>query len=1097
MNIRTAFKTVAVVMALSAFCLPSANAQLKVTEGTETIPTYVPTAPNPMPRFYEGANHQGVQRRLYPYAFDDGLTMNKQDVDYPMVFVENDYIRMAIAPGQGGRIYYAYDKTNGYNWFYHNEVVKPSLIGMVGNWRSGSLAWGYPHHHGPTTVENMEYIIEKNEDGSQTVWINNTERLQRANVLIGYTVYPESSLVEMTIIPRNPTEVTDSFLFWANPAVRCDSAYQVIFPPSVKYVTYHGKRDMTAWPIADSRFTGYDYTGLDISRWANTRTSVSFFSWDPREDYFGGYDHNLKAGTAWVGNHYIMPGMKYWADGNNPSGLNTNNGLTDNSGRYIELMAGFYTDNQPDYSWLQPYETKLGTMIWFPIRELDGLKYANRNGALNYFMGSGSVDVRLNTTMAHSAARFVVSNGEQELFSQNISISPAEPRKLDVKLPAGIGEMDITFTLLDNNGELLYTYTPAEHVTPDPGRPETLESFPQPEDVASVEDLYLIGLRIDQFHSTMDPMPYYEEALRRDPQHSQTNVQLGIKAYKDSNWEAAEGYFRTAAERVTARYTRPRDCEALYYLGVTLRHLGRYEEAYDWLYRASWDADWHTASYYQLAQMDCERGNYDVALEHVNRSLTTNTENIAALNLKGVILRHLGATEAAEQHLVAVLEKTKINNMAMNELIILGSYKGDMAELSRWMKDDQQAYLELASEYMQAGQWQEASEVLARIEAKGNTYPMIYYAQGYMKQQMGDNAAALNYYTKGSQMPHDYCYPFRAEESKMLLAAIEMNPSDAKAHYYLGNLYYEHQPQRAIELWERSRELDGTFYITHRNLALAYKDIEQDYAKALESITRANECNSSDPRLLFETDVIYNLNQVSAKEKYEFLIKNRKTAEKHYETLLRLITRAVEYGKYDEALDLLDSNDIIESEGAREKQSAYLNSYSLKAWNLLSRNRASAALDVMQKALDYPVGLYGRAQYAQLYYITGLAYQKKGDTAKANEYFDMAINNTEIGRGSDREYLYYIGMAQKALGLAADAEATFRSLLSDTDESGSINGQFGTGRTANVTQQAQEHYLNGLGQLGLGNEAEAKAQFNKALELNSGLIWARTLGNIK
>lgn len=1095
MKLFTALKTIAVSAAVVALCAPAAHGQLKVTEGTETIPTYVPNAPNPMPRFYEGENHQGVQRRLYPYAFDDGLTMNKQDVDYPMVFVENDFIRMAIAPGQGGRIYYAYDKTNGYNWFYHNEVVKPSLIGMVGNWRSGSLAWGYPHHHGPTTVENMEYVIEKNDDGSQTVWINNTERLQRANVLIGYTVYPESSLVEMTIVPRNPTEVTDSFLFWANPAVRCDSAYQVIFPPSVKYVTYHGKRDMTAWPIADSRFTGYDYTGLDISYWDNTRTSVSFFSWDPREDYFGGYDHKAKAGTAWVGNHYIMPGMKYWADGNNPSGLETNNGLTDNSGRYIELMAGFYTDNQPDYSWLQPYETKLGTMIWFPIRELDGLKYANRNGALNYFMGEGSVDLRLNTTMAHKAARVVVSKGAEEVFAQTLSISPAEPRKVDVKLPAGVGEMDITFTLLDDKGELLYTYTPADHVTPDPGRPETLAAFPQPKDVESVEDLYLIGLRIDQFHSTQDPMPYYEEALRRDPGHSQTNVQLGIKAYKDSNWEAAEKYFRTAADRVTARYTRPRDCEALYYLGATLRHLGRYEEAYDWLYRASWDADWHTASYYQLAQMDCERGNYDVALDHVNRSLTTNTENIAALNLKGVILRHLGATAAAEEHLVAVIEKTKINNMAMNELILLGSAKGDLAELSRWMKDDQQAYLELASEYMQSGQWQEAYDVLARIEAKGNTYPMLYYAAGYMKQQMGDNDAAKAYYVKGSQMPHDYCYPFRAEESKMLLAAIEMVPTDAKAPYYLGNLYYEHQPQKAIELWERSRELDNTFYITHRNLALAYKDIEQDYAKALESITRANQCNSSDPRLLFETDVINNLNGLSAKEKYEFLIKNRKTAEKHYETLLRLITRAVEYGKYDEALDLLDNNDIIESEGAREKQSAYLNSYALKAWNLLGRGRASAALDVMKKALDYPVGLYGRAQYAQLYYITAVAYEKKGDKVKANEYYNMAINDVEIGRGSDREYLYYIGLAQKALGKSADAEATFKSLLSNADSAGA--SQFGGTRTASVTQQAQEYYLNGLGQLGLGKSAEAKAAFTKALELNSGLIWARTLGGIK
>ncbi len=223
----------------------------------------------------------------------------------------------------------------------------------------------------------------------------------------------------MTINPRNRTAMENSILFWTNPAVHADSSYQVIFPPSVQYVTFHGKRDMTAWPIADSRFNNYDFTGYDISWWKHTHVPSSFFSWDPREDYFGGYDHN------WVGNHYVSPGMKYWADGNNPNGLRTNEGLTDNDGRYIELMAGFYTDNQPDYSWMEPYETKFGKMVWFPIRELGGLKYANRNGAMNYEMTRNGVEVRLNTTSAHKAARFVLMAGDKVVAEQTISISPA------------------------------------------------------------------------------------------------------------------------------------------------------------------------------------------------------------------------------------------------------------------------------------------------------------------------------------------------------------------------------------------------------------------------------------------------------------------------------------------------------------------------------------------------------------------------------------------------------------------------------------------------------------------------------------------------
>lgn len=1076
--------------------LPS-FAQLKVTEGTETIPTYVPTAPNPMPRFYEGANHQGVQRRMYPYAFDNGLTMNKQDVDYDMVFVENDYIRMAIAPQQGGRIYYAYDKTNGYNWFYHNAVVKPSLIGMVGNWRSGSLAWGYPHHHGPTTVESMEYKIEKNADGSQTVWINSQERLQRANILIGYTVYPNSSLVEMTIIPRNPTEVTNSFLFWANPAVRCDENYQVIFPPSVKYVTYHGKNSMTSWPIADSPFNRHDYTGLDISRWENTQTSVSFFSWDPREDYFGGYDHKEKAGTAWIGNHYVMPGMKYWADGNNPSGLKTNEGLTDDSGRYIELMAGFYTDNQPDYSWLQPYETKLGTMIWFPIRELDGLKYANRNGALNYFMTNGGVDVRLNTTTAHKAAKFAVICGGKEIFSQNISISPAEPRKIEVKLPAGVGEDDITLCLNDDKGENLLRYAPAEHHQPDYDRPEPLTSYKQPSEIASVEELYLTGLRIDQFHSTMDPMPYFQEALKRDPENSQVNTQLGIMAYKDQNWTLAESYLKKAVDRVQMRYTRARDCESLYYLGLVSRHLGKYEEAYNWLYRASWDADWHTASYLNLARMDCERNDFETALDHIDRAISTNTENLVALDLKGLILRKLGRKTEAAALMNDVLKQHKIDHFALNELCILGAAGADRALLDSWMRDDPQAYLELASYYINACAYEEAADVLKYIADKGCTYPMITYGIGYCAEMQGDSAAALAAYQKASKMPHDYCYPFRPEESVILSHAISANPTDAKAHYYLGNLFYEHQPELAVSLWETSRTLDPSFYIVHRNLALAYKDIAKDYPKALESIKAAVACYSDDPRLIFETDVINDLNGLSAKEKYDFLIKNKKTAVKHYETLLRLITRAVEYGKYDEALSLLDNNEIVESEGAREKQSDYLNSYALKAFALLNKGRGAAAVDVMKKALDYPVGLYGRAQFAQLYYLTGLAYQKKGDAAEAAKYFSMAANDVEVGSGADREYLYYTGLAQKALGNAQKAEEIFKQLTASANEGNVINGQFG-GRTSERSRYTQQEVQAGLGYLGLGDKQKAKEHLNNALNVDSGLIWARTwLATIK
>ncbi|KAA6344389.1 Lipopolysaccharide assembly protein B [termite gut metagenome] len=1074
-----------------------ANAQVKLQEETMTIPTYVPEAPNQMPRFYEGKSHQGVQRRIYPYPYDDGLTTNKQDRDYAAIHVENEYIDLAIMPNMGGRIYYANDKTNNYNYLYHNHVVKPSLIGMVGNWISGSLAWGYPHHHGPHTVELMDYKIDENADGSKTVWINTTDRLMRVNILVGYTIYPHSSIIEMTIHPRNRTELSNSFLFWANPAVHADSAYQVIFPPSVQYVTFHGKRDMTAWPIADSWFNNYNFTGMDVSWWKNTHVPSSFFSWDPREDYFGGYDHNLKAGTAWIGNHYISPGMKYWADGNNANGLKTNEGLTDNDGRYIEMMAGFYTDNQPDYSWMQPYETKSGSMIWFPIRELGGLKYANRYGAMNYIINGQTLEVRLNATSPYTNAKVVVSVLGKEIYTKNFNISPAEPQKIVAQLPQDTKEDDLDIRLLDSGSSIILDYRPAEHHPPRYDKPEPLKSFLKPAEIKTVEELYLTGLRLNQFYNATDPMPYYEEALKRDPEDYRTNTQLGILAIKDYNWETAVKYLRTAVKRITSNYTRPKDGEGLYYLGLTLRALGETEEAYDYFYQASWTHAWHTASYYQLAEIDCKRGAYDVALDHLNRSISTNTDNIRALNLKAVVLRKMKDVEGAKKLLQEILKESVINHMALNELYLVDTQLGNTAdakasltELTRIMRDAIQPYLELGTEYANAGFYQEAIDLLSRLEQKGETFPMLYYYLGYYWEKLGDSTKALSYCQKGSTMSHDYCFPFRSEEVVILRSAMNLNPFDAMAPYYLGNLLYEHQPEMAVAAWEKSRELNNKFYITHRNLALAYKDLQKDYVKALTSMQQSVACSKNDPRLLYEIDVLNELNRVSPKQKYDLLKNNMKTVQKRSETLLRFVTRAVEYGKYDEALKTLETNSIVESEGAREMQNDYLNIYTLKSMDLLKHAKYDDALKYINLALNYPIGLYGRSRYAQFYYITGLIYKKKGDNTKAQELFQKTTEvNTE--RGTDLEYNYYKGLALNELKKAGEAKQIFEQMLSSLGrENDAFFNQFEGGMTADV-QRVTNHYIAGLAYAGLDNKAKARAEFQEALKINPGHIWSQ------
>ena len=57
--------------------------------------------------------------------------------------------------------------------------------------------------------------------------------------------------------------------------------------------------------------------------------------------------------------------------------------LTDTDGPYLELMVGCWSDNQPDYSWIDPYETRTVKQYWFPVKGIGGVKNVTIDGAVN------------------------------------------------------------------------------------------------------------------------------------------------------------------------------------------------------------------------------------------------------------------------------------------------------------------------------------------------------------------------------------------------------------------------------------------------------------------------------------------------------------------------------------------------------------------------------------------------------------------------------------------------------------------------------------------------------------------------------------------
>ena len=450
--------------ALAAHPALAAPEAVSCREVDEVIPTYLSGPPSPDPVFYFGGQSQGAQGRIYPYPLYNNLTNEKGEKTYHLVYLENDYVRIAVAPELGGRLLSAVDKTDQYDFIYHQHVIKPALIGLLGAWISGGIEWNIPHHHRATTFLPVQYRTEKGPDGSWTVWVGELEIRQRMRWAVGYTLRPRSSILECSVRILNRTPVAQSMLCFANVAVSAGPDYQIIFPPSVQLVTFHGKREFTTWPRATTPFAGVDWHGQDASRYRNHASATSMFAWDCREDFFAGYDHGRDAGTLSVADHHVAPGKKFWTWGNGAHGRMWDRILTDNDGPYVELMVGAYSDNQPDYSWMQPYETRSFVLSWYPFRGIGGVKNANLDAAVNLEVAGGRARLGFCSPLPREKARVLLTAAGQVLLDETIAIDPGHPFRREVVLPPGTDEHEVRAALLSGGRELVVVF-------PGPPRP--------------------------------------------------------------------------------------------------------------------------------------------------------------------------------------------------------------------------------------------------------------------------------------------------------------------------------------------------------------------------------------------------------------------------------------------------------------------------------------------------------------------------------------------------------------------------------------------------------------------------------------------------
>jgi tetratricopeptide (TPR) repeat protein len=1090
--------------------MQNSTSTVQVWEAVVTIPTYPIGKPDKNPMFLEKRVYQGSSGVVYPYPVIDKVYDEKEDQTYKAIFLENRYLKIMLLPEIGGRVQMALDKTNDYHFVYYNRVIKPALVGLTGPWISGGIEFNWPQHHRPSTYEPVDYTIVENADGSKTAWLSEMERMFGTKGMAGFTLYPDKAYLEIKVQLYNRTSLPQTFLWWANPAVHVNDDYQSIFPPDVHAVMDHGKRDVSTFPIATSTYYKVDYApGTDISRYKNIPVPTSYMAYHSDFDFLGCYDHNKQAGMMHIANHHVVPGKKQWTWGHSDFGKAWDRQLTDEDGPYIELMCGAYTDNQPDFSWIQPGEEKRFTQIFMPYKLTGGAKNANQDAVINLEFIEGTAHIAVYVT-SPKTVQVELTASENILFEQTLDLTPETALIHTVVVPANITPQQLTLRVLENGSELI-RYTPlsdSPQSIPEPATPAK-----PPADIASTDELYLNGLHLEQYrHATYEPEAYYLEALRRDPHDSRCNNAMGLMLLRCGKFNEAEHYFRAAINRITRRNPNPYDGEAYYNLGLCLKIQGRYQESFDAFYKATWNAAWQDSAYFELAQLTCRAGKFDEALELVERSLAHNQHHHKAHHLKIALLRHT-KNAAIEATIAISLEQDIFNFGALYEKYLLtgnSSYR-------QLMRDAVHNYIEIALDYAHAGLFAEAVVLLNEAP---QTDPMMQYYAGWVQLQTGNVDAASTAFERARQLPPDYCFPQRIDCVPALASAIQHNSQDARAPYYLGNFWYAHRRSvEAIDCWEKARNLDPTFPTVQRNLGLAYVNKKGDLQQGLLAYQRAFELDTNDARVFFELDQLYKKLNEEPLTRLERLEANTNLIEQRDDLTLEYISLLNLLGKHDAALRILQTRRFHPWEGGEGKVTGqYVLSLVELAKARLRSGDAKAAIDYLTQAQTYPPNLgEGKLHGAQenhIFYYLGLAYELANNPEQAQVYFRKASiglsepTSAMFYNDQPPDMIFYQGLAWEKLGQAANAQNVFTKLLdygqthlNDIVEidyfAVSLPDFLVFDEDLKKRNQIHCYYMMALGYLGLQDTEIASKNFEQLLLLNRYHIGANLYASLR
>ena len=1048
------------------------------------LPTYPEPGKEEMPLFSEHRVHQRSTGRPYPNKVT--LEVNRErkiERSYTVVHLENEYLDVLVLPEIGGRIFAARDKVTDYDFFYRQHVIKPGLIGALGSWISGGVEFNWPYHHRPSGFLPCDFETEECGDGSVICWLSEHDPIDRMKGMVGIVLKPGCAYLETRVKLCNRTPVTKSFLWWENAAVPVNESYQIFFPKDVTYVNFHYLDSRISYPVAgDATFNGIDMTTpRDISWHKNTKDATSYFACASQYDFFGGYDHGLGCGVVHIGDHHISPGKKMFTWAYNQLSKTWENTLTDTDGQYAELMAGSYTDNQPNFAWLEPYETKEFSQYWYPIQKIGTPDYANLKCALSL----QPEHVWIQATETFGSAHVKITCGDETVLSEQVTLNAASPVMLPWTRPDGYVAISVTA-----GGKTIAHYR--EEKPDNLKKPPVKDPMPLASEVRSADELYLAGVHVEQYRDpAVMPDVYWLEGLKRDPYHADCLLGMAKYCYQMGRLSEAERYARKGLDALTKFNMHTQSGDPYYLLGLILEAQERSAEAYDQYRKAAWNGSAVAKAMARAACIAMKQGDTETALAHAQLALSRDAQHPLAPVVMILAYRETGNENAAQAVIDRVMAEDCMNNLVR--------WLGGVDERHFFTKLDSapdQTVLDMVFDLESMGQYALAAKLLEQLGKYHTHTTMTLYTLAYLRHKQGVDCGETLRLADAAEIIDTY--PARLAEIRVLTFAREQNAR--KAPFLLGCLLYDkRQYEAAARLFAESTEKEPENYMTYRSLAIACFTHLNRKDEAVKLMEKARSLNCSQ-QVLYESTILLDLMGAPAGEKIALL-------EPHAGDFRRddlFVELAKAYNQSfqpEKALQLLLSHVFVACEGGEH---AIADQY-MYAWFQLGMARKAAGdyagcYELLKKALTLPKslgsGIWNRCKYVpyQFHMAECLEHMGKKEDAQAIYRMILDIEVEFFSNMHLRELPYYqalcaeaLGLQQKAWNIMARAKRDWSFNLNRKD-----NGFFSTtpffisfAQDPAVAHRAYYQYLLGLVKLYEGDREGASALFRESYSGNS------------